>query len=327
MHPAPQAMKRGLLLTAAKIGVSLALLAYLVSTTGLDALLGRIRAGDPKLFAAAVLLYAGMIALSTWRWRLLLQAQGFPASMRRLSASYLVATFFNNFLPSNIGGDVIRVRDGSRLTGSTTTSLAVVAIDRILGLGALWLLGVAAFVLGGPSVRHLAGARVVLLGLGLVFAGVAYVFLRPGTAGRFMARSGLFRFGGIRERFEIVQQAVRVYRERMGTVGMALGASVALQTLVVWYFYAVAHALRIPLALSACFLMVPLCTLVQTVPVSFNGWGVRESVFVVYFAQVGLSRDSALAFSLVGAGLVLLLSLSGALVWASRRTPAPHPAA
>ena len=46
----------------------------------------------------------------------------------------LVATFFNNFLPSNIGGDVIRVRDSSRLTGSTTTSLAVVAIDRILGL-------------------------------------------------------------------------------------------------------------------------------------------------------------------------------------------------
>ena len=311
----------------AKVGVSLALLAYLLATTGLDALLRRVRGGNPALFAAAVFLYAGMFALSTWRWRLLLQAQGFPASMRRLSASYLVATFFNNFLPSNIGGDVIRVRDGSRLTGSTTTSLAVVAIDRILGLGALWVLGVTAFVLGGPSVRHLAGARVVLLGLGLVFAGIAYVFLRPGTAGRLMVRSGLVRFDWIRGPFEVVQQAVRVYREQMDTVWMALAASIALQTLVVWYFYAVAHALHIPLALSACFLMVPLCTLVQTVPVSFNGWGVRESVFVLYFKQVGLSQDSALAFSLVGAGLVLLLSLSGALVWASRRTPTPHPAA
>ena len=144
-------MKRGLLLTMAKIGVSLALLAYLVShhrpRRRCSVASG---AATPSLFAAAVLLYAGMIALCTWRWRLLLQAQGFPASMRRLSASYLVATFFNNFLPSNIGGDVIRVRDGSRLTGSTTTSLAVVAIDRILGLGALWVLGVTAFVLGGP---------------------------------------------------------------------------------------------------------------------------------------------------------------------------------
>jgi hypothetical protein len=64
--------------------------------------------------------------------------------------------------------------------------------------------------------------------------------------------------------------------------------------------------------------MVPLCTLVQTIPVSFNGWGIRESVFILYFGQVGLSRDSALAFSIVGASLVVLLSFSGAVVWTSR---------
>jgi glycosyltransferase 2 family protein len=319
-------MKRGVVLSA-KVGVSLALLAYLFSTTDITKLLQRVRAGDPLLFATAVVIYVGMILLSTWRWRLLLRAQGFPASMRHLSASYLVATFFNNFLPSNIGGDVIRVRDGLRLTGSTTTSLAVVAIDRILGLGALWLLAVGAFVLGGPPVRHLAGARVVLLGLGLVFAAVAYVFLRPGTAGQLMARSGLIRFAWPREMFEGVQQAVHIYREQMSTVCMALLASVALQSLVVWFYFAVAHALRVPLGVSACFMMVPLCTLVQVVPISFNGWGVRESLFVVYFAQVGLTRDSALAFSVVGAGLIVMLSLSGAFVWASRRSPAPYPAA
>ena len=77
-------------------------------------------------------------------------------------------------------------------------------------------------------------------------------------------------------------------------------------------------SLRIPLPLSACFLIVPLCTLVQTVPISFNGWGMRESVFILYFAQLGLPRESALAFSLVGAGLMVLLSLSGAVVWTSR---------
>jgi hypothetical protein len=71
--------------------------------------------------------------------------------------------------------------------------------------------------------------------------------------------------------------------------------------------------------------MVPLCTLVQTVPISFNGWGIRESVFIFYFSQLGLPRDSALAFSLVGAGLMVLLSLSGAVVWTARgplETPA-----
>jgi uncharacterized protein (TIRG00374 family) len=313
-------MKRGTLL-AAKVGVSLALLGYLLSTADLRALLQRIREGDVLLLAAGVGLYAAMLALSTWRWRVLLAAQGFPAPLRALSASYLIATFFNNFLPSNIGGDVVRVRDSSRLTGSTTTSLAVVAIDRILGLGALYVLAFLAFVLGGPGVRHLAGARLVLLGLGIVFGALAYVFFRPGVARRLMALSGLASRSWAQGKFEIVQAAVHVYRDQISAVGIALAASLALQTIVVFYYWAVAHALRIPLPLSACFLMVPLCTLVQTVPVSFNGWGVRESVFIVYFDQVGLSRDSALAFSLVGAGLIVLLSLSGAVVWTSRRGP------
>jgi hypothetical protein len=312
-------MKDGTLL-AAKVGVSFALLGYLLSTTDLGALLRRVREGDVLLLGAAVGLYVAMLALSTWRWRLLLAVQGFPTSLRALTASYLIATFFNNFLPSNIGGDVVRVRDSSRLTGSTTTSLAVVAIDRIIGLGALYALALLAFVFGGSQVRHLAGARVVLLGLGLVFAALALVFLRPGIARRLMALSGLSARPWAQAHFETVQASVHVYRNQIGAILKALAASLALQTIVVFYYWSVAHALRIPLPLAACFLMVPLCTLVQTVPISFNGWGVRESVFAVYFGQIGLSRDSALAFSLVGAGLIVLLSLSGAVVWTSRRT-------
>ena len=70
-------MKRGLVLSA-KVGVSLALLTYLFFTTDPTKLVRRVRGGDPLLFATAVVLYVGMLVLSTWRWRLLLQAQGFP---------------------------------------------------------------------------------------------------------------------------------------------------------------------------------------------------------------------------------------------------------
>jgi uncharacterized protein (TIRG00374 family) len=313
-------VRRGVLVFV-KVGVSLALLAYLLSTTDLGALIRRIRSGDMLLLAGAVAIYILTIALATWRWRLLLSAQGYRATMGHLSASYLVATFFNNFLPSNVGGDVIRVRDSSRLTGSTTASLAVVAIDRILGLGALYLLAVLAYVFGGPTVRGLAGALPALVALGIVFAVMGYVYVTPGVAGKLMSVSRLDASPWIRERFEVAQSAVHVYREQVAVVWLAFAASVALQALVVCYYYEVARSLRIALPLSACFLVVPLCTLVQTVPVSFNGWGIRESVFIVYFRQLGLSRDSALAFSLVGAGLIVILSLSGAVVWSSRTAP------
>jgi hypothetical protein len=139
-----------------------------------------------------------------------------------------------------------------------------------------------------------------------------------------MALLGLARLPWARSRFEVVQNAVHVYRAEMGAVWAALLGSVVLQAIVVYYYYTIARSLHIPLPLSACFLMVPLCTLVQALPISFNGWGVRESVFILYFAQVGLPRESAMAFSLVGAGLMVLLSLSGAVVWTSRgdNTPA-----
>jgi uncharacterized protein (TIRG00374 family) len=259
-----------------------------------------------------------MLAIATWRWQILLRALGAEARIGHLTASYLVATFFNNFLPSNIGGDIVRVRDSSKLTGSTATSLAVVGIDRILGFGALYLLAAMAWLLAPPVVRGLAGARAVLLGLAALFGFLAYIFFRPGTARWLMSASRLDSIPWAKEQFEVVQRAVHVYRTRLGAVWLAGLASVALQALVVLYYLAIAYALGIPLPAAAAFLMVPLCTLLQAVPVSFNGWGLREGLFALYLSQVGLPRASALAFSLVGAGLMVLLSLSGAFVWLAR---------
>jgi uncharacterized protein (TIRG00374 family) len=314
------------LLLVAKVGVSLALLAWLLSTTDLGALHRRLRTGDTLLLAAAVALYTAILALSIWRWRVLLQAQGYEAPVRHLSASYLVATFFNNFLPGNIGGDLVRVRDSSRLTASTTASVAVIAIDRILGFGALYFLALVAFVSGPERLRQMGGVKQPLLLLTAIFAVLAYVFFRPGTARKVMAATRLSAVPAIRKPFDVVQGAVDVYRRQVGSVWLAFAASLALQALVVCYYYAVAHSLRIPLTLSSCFLVVPLCILAQAVPISFNGWGIRESVFVLYFGQLGVPRDSTLAFSLVGAGLLVLLSLAGAVVWTSRGTAAAVPA-
>lgn len=310
-------MKRsGLLL--AKIAVSLILLGYLASKIDLTSIQARIRSADTLFLAAAVGLYGMMLLLSTWRWRLLLHALGYPVPLFRLSSSYLVASFFNNFLPSNIGGDIVRVRDSARLTGSsTTTSLAVVAVDRILGFCALYFLALGAYFLGADF-RHLAYARTMLILIGVVCSLLAYLFFMPGTARRIVAALRIDSFPWLKERFEVIQAAIQVYRQELKMVSLAFAASVLLQSSVVLYFWAVAHALQIPLPAVACFLMVPLNTLIQMVPVSLNGWGIRESVYTVYFSQIGLSRESAFAFSVVGAGLVVLLSLSGAVVWASR---------
>lgn len=305
-----------------KLVLSVGLLVYLLRSVDLSDVFRHVIEGQHSLFAVAILIYATVVALSTLRWKVLLDALGASTTFRKLCQSYMVATFFNNFLPSNVGGDVVRVRDAAKAAGSHTASLTVAVVDRVIGFVALYFIAATAFLFGGPMVRELAGARVILLGLTAVFIVLGAIFLRSGMVTAIIERLGLRRLPWAYEKFESVQSAVNSYRARKMAVVEAFALSLALQFLGVSYFFMVARALRIPLEFGACLLMVPLCTLIQAIPISFNGWGLREGVYVVYFNQVGLPRESALAFSIVAAGLVVLLSISGLFVWLGRRSHA-----
>jgi hypothetical protein len=223
-----------------------------------------------------------------------------------------------------------RVRDAARAAGSHTASLTVAVLDRVVGFVALYFIAATAFIFGGPMVRALAGARVILIGLTALFVVLGAIFLRSGMVTAIVERVGLRRLPWAYDRFESVQAAVNSFRARKTALIEAFALSLVLQFLGVCYFYSVAQALRIPLEFGACLLMVPLCTLIQAIPISFNGWGLREGVYVYYFHQMGLSREKALAFSIVAAGLVVFLSISGLFVWLARRSHAhdePAPAA
>ena len=305
-----------------KLVLSVGLLAYLLRSVDLSDVLRHVVEGEHSYFAVAIVIYAVVVILSTVRWKVLLDALGASSKFTALCQSYMVATFFNNFLPSNVGGDVVRVRDAARIAGSRTASLTVAVLDRVIGFVALYLIASTAFIFGGPMVRELAGARVILLGLTAVFVVLGAIFLRSGMVTAIIEGVGLRRFPWAFERFGSVQAAVNAYRAKKGALVEAFLLSLGLQLLGVTYFFMVARALKIPLEFGACLLMVPLCTLIQAIPISFNGWGLREGVYVVYFNQVGLPRESALAFSIVAAGLVVMLSISGLFVWLARKSHA-----
>src|SRR6185436_8175633 len=116
-------------LMAIKFVVSVALLAFLFSRIDVARLWASARqASLPWLLVALAVYFVNVIA-STWRWHLLLDAQDVHVRRRSLLGSFLVALFFNNFLPSNIGGDVIRIGDTARAAGSKTLAATVVLVD------------------------------------------------------------------------------------------------------------------------------------------------------------------------------------------------------
>src|SRR5262249_34418832 len=124
-------------LLALKLSVSIVLLALLFSRIDARRLWQTARLASVPWLLIGLLVYAVNVVAAVWRWQLLLNAQRVRVPQRTLMGSFLVAAFFNNFLPSNIGGDVIRIGDTARAAGSKTLATTVVLVDRGLGLMAL----------------------------------------------------------------------------------------------------------------------------------------------------------------------------------------------
>ena len=118
---------RSLALSAIKAVVSIGLLAVLFSRVDFARLWSVARQASPAWLAAALALYFLMVLASVLRWGILLRAQHVRLPYSFLTQSFLVATFFNNFLPSNIGGDVIRIADTAPAARSKTLATTVVA--------------------------------------------------------------------------------------------------------------------------------------------------------------------------------------------------------
>ncbi len=315
---------RRILLTALKLLVSLGLLAVLFERTDLSSLWRSVRTASLPWVMAALGLYLVQILVGAWRWGLLLDAQHVRVSGRSLLGSYLVAAFFNNFLPSNIGGDVIRIRDTARPAQSKTLAATVVLVDRCIGL--LGLVLVAAT--GATAAGGAGGARAVPVLPAWLWAGFlvaalvsAPAVLSPAGVGRLLQPLRVFHPEWVDGQISRITDILGRFRDRPSSLLHAFAGAVVVQGLLVVFYAAVARSLNIPIALSHLAVIVPVSFVVQMLPVSVNGFGVREATFSFYFARLGLPLESAMALSLGSTALVMLFSLSGAAVYVMRRHP------
>jgi len=312
---------RQALIWVVKIVVSVGLLWILLAGVDLTRLWNTVRTASVPWLAAALALYFGVILVSVWRWSLLLHAQHVAAKVGTLTNSYLVATFFNNFLPSNIGGDVIRIRDSSKFMSSKTLAATVVLVDR--GVGLLGLMLTAAV---GATVAARMSEAIGPVGPGLLWAAFIVAFA--------LAIPVLFLPHGVRmllrplralhqewvgERIERLTAGLSKFRDAPKSLAACFGGAIAVQAVFVGFYWSIGHALGLSVPVAHLAIRVPVSFIVQMLPLSVNGWGVREQTFVLYLTRLGLPAESALAMSFLGAALIMLFSTSGAAAYISRR--------
>lgn len=285
------------------------LVGWLLYTIGLDRVWTTILQAEGQFFAIAVGCYALTVLLRTLRWQTFLRAQGIFASLRQLLPLELVGGFFNLILPSSVGGDVVKFyRLGQQSPPQVQPRIAGTLIaDRFAGIIVLLWMGalMTPFALGNNPLTFTTITLTVLgtliLALLLTERGRIFIEKVPGV------------------RFILKQKAVNsLYRSLIDYTAPVLLRAFAIalffNLVMIGSYIALGMAFHLPISWNVYFVVVPLLSLAQAIPITPNGLGMREGGAVALLGLFGVSDTGALALALGYLTLLILTGLVGAVI-------------
>lgn len=303
-------------LLVAKLGISAGLVWLLVDRVDFGALVSRFDALRWNWVGFALLILAIQILLASQRWRMVTAAIGIALGTRTALRYFMIGAFFNQTLPSSIGGDAFRMWYAHRDGRSLGEAFAGVVIDRLSAL----LVIVLAMAAGLPWLLDLLADPVARWSVSVVLAGglAAYAVLLALP----LPILGVFQRWAVTRPFAAVARDTRRVLLGWRSGPAVSAASLLLLGLSALALYLAGRAVGVELGLVNCLLLMPPVLLISTLPISLAGWGLREGAVVVGFGFAGIARADALAASLLFGLLLAAVSLPGGVVWlmSGRRT-------
>ena len=304
-------------LIALKILLSLALFAYVVAKVSPRNVWETVRSAEPGflLAAAALFLFSGFVG--SWLWARLLRAQGVAIPYPRAASYYFVGLFFNNFLPSNVGGDIARISDASKHAEHVSPVFSATLMDRLIGVVAIGLLAVIASTaaLGRLHLYAIYGATLA------VFLVAVALFASIFNRSILEAFERPFRWIGARKieaGIGRILDDLHGFRNERGALVAAFMASSLVQVSRIYVHYLVGLSLGVRIPVAYYFLFVPVLAALVSLPISLNGLGVREGMAVVLFQMAGLSREESFSIPFLTYAVSVVISLLGGLIFISR---------
>jgi uncharacterized membrane protein YbhN (UPF0104 family) len=299
---------------AIRAAVTLSLLGWLLHRIDLEPLLARIGRLDAFFAAAAIALMMAQLLLTGWRWGRVARIIGAPLTREATIRLTLIGQFFNQTLPSAIGGDAVRAWLAQREGMSLTKAVSGVFADRVIAL--LLLVAMVAATLPAFYARVPApGLRLSVSALCAATAAGVFILL---AFGPWLVRL-LQRHRWTKALGELADDLRLVLTSRGGIA--AIASAVVIHLAVVTSIWLIAHALAIEVDLLDCLVLVPPIVLITTLPISIAGWGLRESATVVGFGFVGVAPVDAVALSVVFGLAQIAIGLPGGGAWMLQRRP------
>lgn len=304
-------------LLALKILLSLALFAYVVAKVSPGHVWATVKDADPTLLGLAGALFLFSSLVGSWLWGRLLRAQGVAIPYSKAASYYFVGLFFNNFLPSNVGGDITRITDASKHADRMTSVFSATLMERLIGVVSIGLLAVVASF-AALHTLHLVAIAWTTLAVFLVAVGLFLSIFHRGAL-EFLERP--FRAVGairIERALGRLLDDLHGFRSERGALLAAFVASTVVQVSRICVHYIVGLALGVQISIAYYFLFVPVLAFLVSLPISLNGIGVREGAAVVLFQLAGLTREQAFSIPFLTYVIAVLISLLGGLIFVSR---------
>ncbi|HEY1312189.1 MAG TPA: lysylphosphatidylglycerol synthase transmembrane domain-containing protein [Pseudolabrys sp.] len=304
---------RTLLRFAVKAAVSGILLYFAFSRVNFNVIGARLDEIQYSWLSAAVLILIGQIMLGSLRWQTIVEHCDTPDTPPFALSSTLrygfIAAFFNQTLPSTVGGDAVRVWLLGRDHGSWRTATYSVLIDRLAGVLVLALLVIVCLPWSFALISDITG-RIALLVVGFGSIGACLTFVAFG----FLHWRWLERWWLTRQLMAAASTARRVFSSPSGA-SLILAYSLLNHFMSVTAAWCLAKSVAAPLDWGQALLLVLPVALIASIPLSIAGWGTRETAMVLAFGYAGLSESDGLIVSVLMGLTAFAAGIVGGLIW------------
>lgn len=314
-------MNKKFFFNAFRAGLSLSLIVYILfKLINLENIFLTFKTIDISFLIITLFLQFINLPIRTYRWKLLLLVQNIKVPFIILTSITLVGAFFNNFLPTSMGGDIVRAYEVSKHSNQTVKLVSTVFFQRLAGLIATVFFCFFGILIGIIIGIDLAEIRVIIILLGF-FVILSIIFSILIYNIKFLKNIKIIKAILQIDTKNIIKQAyssVEVYRYHKQESMNILIVSLIAEFIVIIYFYFIALSVNQNINLLYFFIIMPIIAIVEMLPVSINGIGIREGAFLYFFTKIGIPDYIAVSMSLLFYIQKVGVSLIGGMIYAFR---------
>lgn len=248
---------------------------------------------------------------------ILLRAQGSGVSFRDITELTFVSTFFGLFLPSILGGDVVRAYSLTKNISDANLSISSVLIDRTIGISSMMAVSLVSALV---SYRYIADPRVLMVVfLFAVVFGIFVLLVFSSSGPKLLEMILPFKgLGTLREKLKGIYDSFLQFKAYKKVLFYAAVLSVTVQIMRIVGVYISSLALNLSTSFVYFLIFIPLTIILSLLPVSIAGIGIREGAYIYFFTRVGMTGSGAFTLALLIYFLTIIATLPGAFIYAFR---------